>query len=267
MYHRVATAEADPLELCVAPERFREQLELLGSLGEIVPLETLVRDRRGHGLKVAVTFDDGYADNALAAAPLLAAEDASATVFVVAGAVGSARPFWWDRLAALIYDGDGTGYWSAWERLRKLPADRIEQELESLEAVHGAAKVDVGSRPVSEDELLSLAGGPVEIGGHTVSHPSLPALPEASRREEIATGRERLESLLGRPITTFAYPYGDYDVATVRLVRTAGFRLACTIHENQLSRFSSPHLLPRYAVRDWPAEELERRVTALSRPA
>ena len=53
MYHRVATAEADPLELCVAPERFREQLELLGSLGEIVPLETLVRDRRGHGLKVA----------------------------------------------------------------------------------------------------------------------------------------------------------------------------------------------------------------------
>ena len=48
---------------------------------------------------------------------MLAAEDASATVFVVAGAVGSARPFWWDRLAALIYDGDGTGYWSAWERL------------------------------------------------------------------------------------------------------------------------------------------------------
>ena len=129
MYHRVATAEADPLELCVAPERFRDQLELLGSLGEIVPLETLVRDQRGHGLKVAVTFDDGYADNALAAAPLLAAEDASATVFVVAGAVGSARAFWWDRLAALIYDGDGSGYWSAWERLRKLPADRIEQEL------------------------------------------------------------------------------------------------------------------------------------------
>lgn len=267
MYHRVATAEADPLELCVAPERFREQLELLGSLGEIVPLETLVRDRRSHGLKVAVTFDDGYADNALAAAPLLAAADASATVFVVAGAVGSARPFWWDRLAALVYDGDGSAYWGAWERLRKLPADRIEQELESLEAVHGAAKVDAGSRPMSEDELLSLAGGPVEIGGHTVSHPSLPALPEASRRVEIATGREQLESLIGRPIATFAYPYGDYDVATVRLVRTAGFRLACTIHENQLSRFSSPHLLPRYAVRDWTADELERRVTGWSQRA
>jgi peptidoglycan/xylan/chitin deacetylase (PgdA/CDA1 family) len=84
---------------------------------------------------------------------------------------------------------------------------------------------------------------------------------------EIATGREQLESLIGRPIATFAYPYGDYDVATVRLVRTAGFRLACTIHENQLSRFSSPHLLPRYAVRDWTADELERRVTGWSQRA
>ena len=279
MYHRVATAEADPLELCVAPERFREQLELLGSLGEIVPLETLVRDRRGHGLKVALTFDDGYADNALAAAPLLAAEDASATVFVVAGAVGSARPFWWDRLAALIYDGDGTAYWSAWERLRKLPADRIEQELESLEAVHGAAKVDVGSQPVSEDELLSLARGPVEIGGHTVSHPSLPALPEASRRVEIATGRKRLESLIGRPIATFAYPYGDYDVATVRLVRTG--RLSPRLHDLRepplpflvaapAAALRSPRLDCRRAraARDrLESAGLARRAEAISRPS
>jgi peptidoglycan/xylan/chitin deacetylase (PgdA/CDA1 family) len=263
MYHRVATVESDPLELCVAPERFRDQLEVVASLGEIVPLQTLVQDRRRRGLTVAITFDDGYADNALAAAPLLAAQDAPATVFVVAGAVGSGRPFWWDRLAALIFNGDGSAYWSAWERLRKLPAEQIERVLESLESRRGqAADLDAGTRPVSEEELRSLAGGPVEIGGHTVSHPSLPSLPEASRRDEIALGRERLESLLGRPVETFAYPYGDHDAATVRLVREDGFRLACTIHENVLSRFSSPHLLPRYAVRDWPADELERRLAA-----
>jgi peptidoglycan/xylan/chitin deacetylase (PgdA/CDA1 family) len=260
MYHRVAEVASDPLEICVAPERFREQLELLGSLGTIVPLQELVRSRRRRGLSIAITFDDGYADNALTAAPLLAAQDAPATVFVVAGAVGSGEPFWWDRLAALA-DGNGDrDFWAAWERLRRLPAARIADELDSLERERGAAPLDPGARPMSEEELLSLDGSPVEIGGHTVTHPSLPAVPETSRREEIANGREQLENLLGRPVETFAYPYGDHDEDTVRLVRRSGFRLACTIHESVVSRFSSPFLLPRYAVRDWSADELERRL-------
>ena len=95
MYHRVASAATDPLELCVAPERFAEHLELLESLGRIVPLRDFAR-AKGNGLTVAITFDDGYADNVLAAAPLLEQHDAPATVFVVAGAVGSPRAFWWD---------------------------------------------------------------------------------------------------------------------------------------------------------------------------
>jgi peptidoglycan/xylan/chitin deacetylase (PgdA/CDA1 family) len=268
MYHRVASVASDPLELCVSPEHFGEQLELLGSLGEIVPLEALVRDRpRRGGSTFALTFDDGYADNALAAAPLLAEHDAPATVFVVAGAVGSGRPFWWDRLSALVFgagdvdDERRQAYWKDWERLRGLPAPRIEQELDSREREpEGAGAVHPDARPMSEAELASLADGPVAIGGHTVTHPSLPALPVAGRRDEIAKGRERLEALLNRPVETFAYPYGDHDADTVRLVRRSGFRLACTIHENRVSRFSSPFLLPRYAVRDWPAEELERRL-------
>jgi peptidoglycan/xylan/chitin deacetylase (PgdA/CDA1 family) len=253
MYHRVATTASDPLELCVAPERFREHLELLRSLGRIVPLADIAR-ARSNGLLVAITFDDGYADNALAAAPLLEEQDAHATVFVVAGAVGSTKAFWWDRLSALA---GLEGYWQTWERLRVLPAERIEAELEA----RGPAPVTEG-RPLSEAELVALASGPVEIGAHTVSHPSLPALEAERQRSEIAGSRERLEELIGRPPQSFAYPYGDYDPVTVRLVKRTGFQLACTIHENRLSRFSSPFLLPRYPVRDWPAEELERRLAA-----
>lgn len=265
MYHRVATTASDPHELCVSPQRFAEQLELLHSAGEIMPLRDLARaGRPRRGLAVAVTFDDGYADNALAAVPLLEAHDAPATVFVIAGEVGSGRPFWWDRLgAALLGDGNPTDerlreYWSTWERLRVLSAEDIERELESLsDGADGAA-----GRPLSEAELRSLGTGPVEIGAHTVSHPSLTALPPDEQEAEISGGRARLEELLGRRIESFAYPYGDYDSTTVRLVRKAGFTLGCTIHENPLSRFSSRFRLPRLAARNWTADELERRLAA-----
>jgi len=253
MYHRVATAEHDPLELCVAPDRFAEHVELLQSLGRIGPLAEITR-AKPNGLTVAITFDDGYADNARAAAPLLEARDAPATVFVVAGAVDSGRAFWWDRLAGLVGLDE---YWPLWDRLRVLPAERIEEELEAL----GPAP-DPGGRPMSADELAALAAGPVEIGAHTLTHPSLPALPPEEQGREIAGSRRWLEELAGRRIEAFAYPYGDYDAATVRLVKRSGFRSACTIHENRLSRFSSVFLLPRYAVRDWPADELERRLAS-----
>ncbi len=251
MYHRVATVDSDPLGLCVATERFAEQLELLQSAARIVPLGEITR-ARSNGLTVAITFDDGYADNALAAAPLLEAHDAPATVFVVAGAVGSGRAFWWDRLAALV---GLDRYWPLWDRLRVLPAERIEEELQAL-----GPETETDGRPLSEDELAALAAGPVEVGAHTLTHQSLPALPAEERRREIAGSRERLEELVDRPLDAFAYPYGDYDSATVRLVKRSGFRTACTIHENRLSRLSSRFLLPRYPVRDWPADELERRL-------
>jgi hypothetical protein len=64
------------------------------------------------------------------------------------------------------------------------------------------------------------------------------------------------------PHEAIAYPNADYHSATVRLVKRSGFRTACTIHENRLSRLSSPYLLPRFPVRDWPADELERRLAA-----
>jgi peptidoglycan/xylan/chitin deacetylase (PgdA/CDA1 family) len=105
-YHRVARDRPDPWELCVSPEHFAEQLEVVKAAGEPVPLERFASDgrpgRRSRRPRVAVTFDDGYADNLLEAKPLLEAADVPATVFVVSGAVGRAREFWWDELERVL---------------------------------------------------------------------------------------------------------------------------------------------------------------------
>lgn len=105
MYHRVAAPETDPWDMSVSPAHFAEHLDVLKRYGACTSLPTLVdqrispdRPRR----RIAITFDDGYRDNAVNAAPGLEAHDLPATMFVVSGIVGRSREFWWDALARVF---------------------------------------------------------------------------------------------------------------------------------------------------------------------
>lgn len=105
MYHRVAPCEWDPWELCVAPASFDRQLHWLAQHCRVVPLRQLAAELDARQLRertVAITFDDGYADNWLCAAPLLARHALPATFFLTTGALGTGREFWWDELERLL---------------------------------------------------------------------------------------------------------------------------------------------------------------------
>lgn len=107
-YHRVIRLASDPQLLCVLPERFAEQLEVLKRHFTIVPLNVLIeRLRSGKPVAgmTALTFDDGYADNLLIAKPLLERAGAPATIFVASGQIGRRYGFWWDELERLLLTG------------------------------------------------------------------------------------------------------------------------------------------------------------------
>jgi len=107
MYHRVAEARADPWSLSVAPSVFAAQMEAIRAVATPIALRELVRRTRERTLPrraVAVTFDDGYEDNAAVAAPVLERLDIPATIFVTADAVGRSQPFWWDELPAILLE-------------------------------------------------------------------------------------------------------------------------------------------------------------------
>jgi peptidoglycan/xylan/chitin deacetylase (PgdA/CDA1 family) len=105
LYHRVCESPLDPWQLSVTPRHFAQHLEVIRRKWRPMPLGPLVRAlREGQRLEraVAVTFDDGYADNLLAAKPLLERYDIPATVFVATGCLEGGWGFWWDELESLL---------------------------------------------------------------------------------------------------------------------------------------------------------------------
>lgn len=105
MYHRINDLRPDPWTLCVSPNHFAEQLAVARELTNPVSLQQFARgDFKPSDGKplLAVTFDDGYADNFKFAKPLLEKHKIPATVFVTANRIGARREFWWDELERIF---------------------------------------------------------------------------------------------------------------------------------------------------------------------
>ena len=105
LYHRVAELETDPLLLSISRKHFAEHLDVLRRYTRPMSLAALrdaAREKEIPPCAVAVTFDDGYADNLYHAKPLLEAADVPAHVFVVAGSLRTEREFWWDELEHIL---------------------------------------------------------------------------------------------------------------------------------------------------------------------
>jgi peptidoglycan/xylan/chitin deacetylase (PgdA/CDA1 family) len=105
MYHRVANVSPDPFHLCVMPAHFEEQLAALKQFCHPMPLSELVHSMQQESLPkraVAITFDDGYADNLYAAKPLLERYQIPATIFVTTDHLTRDREAWWDELERIL---------------------------------------------------------------------------------------------------------------------------------------------------------------------
>lgn len=105
LYHRVTDVSCDPWGLCVTPQHFAEQLQVLRQYTQLTQLRRLSQDvaeGKHHRRHVVITFDDGYADNLHNAKPILERYDVPATIFIASGYVDREREFWWDELERLF---------------------------------------------------------------------------------------------------------------------------------------------------------------------
>jgi peptidoglycan/xylan/chitin deacetylase (PgdA/CDA1 family) len=105
LYHRVTRLGSDPQLLSVTPEHFEQHLRVLRRCMNPVALRDVVAGVRAGKVPeraVAITFDDGYADNAIEADPLLARHCIPATVFATTAHTGTTREFFWDDLERIF---------------------------------------------------------------------------------------------------------------------------------------------------------------------
>ena len=154
-------------------------------------------------------------------------------------------------------------YYDLWQILHRVPSSTREQLLDTIQDWAGSGSNGVGSacRPLSAQEVRQLAVGPgVEIGGHSVTHPSLPLLDHESQQREIVENKRRLEELLGRRLQHFSYPHGELCDDTVSLLKQAGYEAACTTQAFAVERSVDLFRLPRICVEDWNGEDFARRL-------
>ena len=220
---------------------------------------------------LVITFDDGYADNAELALPILKRHGLTATVFVTTGFLDGGC-MWNDRiihmfrrcthdsvdLAALglpvlplasVAQREHTIV-TVLKCIKYMPLGDREQALSRVAAATGVASHPQGlMMTTAQVQQMHRAG--IELGGHTVHHPILTELDRASAGAEIAQGRDRLQQMVDAPIEVFAYPNGrpgqDYAAEHVQLVRQAGFKGAVTTAPGTSAPGDDLFQLPRFS--------------------
>lgn len=104
-------------------------------------------------------------------------------------------------------------------------------------------------------QLLEIAKSDlVEIAAHTMHHIYLKRAAANVARVEIAESKSELETLLNRPVVSFAYPYGAFDQQAIDFVKAAGFKTAVSTipgkEESESNRFFIYRLRPGARVGD-----------------
>lgn len=252
--------------------RFDAILTWLGRAFNVVPLDRAVAalgDGTLPARAVAITFDDGYADNHRIALPLLLRHRMSATFFVASDFLDGGR-MWNDTVIEAVrqfggkrLDLSALGLGSAsTETLaaKRASIDRLLGALkylpiaERLEKAEQIARLAEARLPddlmMTSAQVRELRAAGMQIGGHTKSHPILACLNEDEARDEIAAGKSRIESILGEDISLFAYPNGrpgrDYRAEHVRMVRECGFAAAVSTSPGAARSGADVFQLPRF---------------------
>ncbi|HEY5794153.1 MAG TPA: polysaccharide deacetylase family protein [Bosea sp. (in: a-proteobacteria)] len=261
-YHRILpepqrSTYHDP-DLVVAPEAFRTHCRLLTQYYTVLPLDLALRQAKsgestGRPL-AAVTFDDGYQDNYLLAAPILAEYGIQATFFVVAGLVDTENVPWYDQ-AGLAWNAlDRCGHeleapnaHVAMSTAKQLSPAQREEWIAALQRRAGPIVVPAMDRIMTSAQLRDLVSQGHEVGSHTMTHPLLPQCDDATLANELQQSRATLAAITGGNITGICYPNGDCDDRVAQAARAAGYAYATSV-ENGIN---DPGALDDLALKRW----------------
>lgn len=219
---------------------------------------------------LVITFDDGYADNAEVALPVLRRHGVGATFFIATGFLDGGlmwndfvieclrlcvqpqldlRSFGLGEAPLALVDDRRAAVDALLPLLKYQPLAARKQMLARLHMLCGRPGLP-DSLMMSSGQVTELAAAGMEIGAHTVNHPILACESIDTVASEIVQSRQLLQALTGQPVDVFAFPNGkagkDYRREHVELLREYGFRCAVTTVHGIAAATDDPLQLPRY---------------------
>jgi len=287
MYHSVmddpATAELVLGGIVHSTEIFRAQVEIVARDFHPVSIEDvylfLMGERTLPERAVAITFDDGYADNYEAANQILTPLGVPAAFYVTVDSIDNRRLPWPARLRYPFLtskkeswsetEGKTPGKTSVgkiWrlgaepERNRafehaaelacQLSGDRQDEYVVSIEKELDSTIVHSSTRfMMTWSELRTLAGTGHIVGSHTLTHPNLAHIPDDQMRTELRGAKHRLEQELSASVIHFSYPcpalQPHWTDRTVTATREIGYETAVTTTRGLVRRSDDPLTLRR----------------------
>ena len=248
MYHMVQHHRpGSPLNgLRVPPSVFESQLRWLRDRNwSFYTMSELISQWKHLPEKsVALTFDDGYADNLINAAPILERAGIRASFYVIAGLACTQDRPWYDTVARAVQTHGLESLphplrqhlqpntkrdvlaRAVVEHLKRLPDIERRNAVEEIAVFAGRDEPGAMDAILSGEQLRSLVARGHEIGVHSLTHPILTKLEGNALVPETSDARVRLQELSGASCDIFCYPNGDHNDSVMKAVTEAGFRAA-----------------------------------------
>jgi len=271
VYHRISPEKDSWSFETLSPQSFERQIERFRQNHEILSLDRLVQCLRGEKplpkRGVVITFDDGYKDNYLYAYPILRRLRVPATVFLVTGHISTNKMFWWDKVGYLVQHTtakrlklDELGSYSLEagldrsyvrlmiiNKLKNLPEQRKEFLVDRLADISRVEiPEDLGKELIlSWEEVREMSRNGIDLGAHSVTHPIMTHMSLSQARWEIKQSRESIDEKVGKEVSLFAYPDGDFTAEIAKLAKECGFAAAVTIDNKWITPKTDCYQLSR----------------------
>jgi len=260
--------------------RFEEHMRIVASEYTPVSLDDIVAFAEGRTAiprrAVAVTFDDGFADNLEVAAPVMNRHGIKAAVFVSVGFVEARETLWFLR----IRNAFNTSTVATWPGVRgdgkydfSLPAERYQAFLEASracaqmtgerqESLVSSMEQRLGTAPLRPERKIMLTWDDIRelqsqghiVGSHTMSHPNVAHVGHEELVRELVESKRRLEEETQVPILHCSFPKPIlapyFTEETIKEVQNAGYRTAVTCEPGTFRLGDDLLRITRFAVPD-----------------
>lgn len=224
--------------------------------------------------EIAITFDDGYANNYLHAYPVLKENDIPATIFLVTQALEyPGHILWYDfidgvksrinpqKIAAVNF-----GFGTAKEAMQKkiTGAESLKSFMKRLSVEEKNRIIqwikEMGIEPDLAGrkeffELLSVKqvkemadSGLIEIGSHTHNHPNLSEIEINDVEQEVVKSKNLIEEATGKSVQSIAFPDGSYNEAVKSICLNAGYKNLLAVNCMLNSDSNNRDILPRFCI-------------------